>query len=121
MNNPLKPTLIPSPINPTGEPPNNDAETGRRRVAIAEEVEWLTRLAANEDFQRFVKGIKSESTASRRAIRNVDSIATLTAEQRAAYGQKLVLQLDLAEWVDDRLVFCLDSIKAMDEQRKVQS
>lgn len=120
-DNPLKPAIIPSAINPTGAQPNNDTDLGKRRVALSEELEWLDRLNENEDFQRFVKNIKAESAASRRKIREIDSISTLTTEQRAAYGQKLVLQLDLAEWVDDRLVFCTENIKAIDEQRKLRS
>lgn len=120
-DNPLKPkTLIPSPINPTGDNPASDIEAGKKRVVIAEEIEWLSRLTGNEDFQRFVEIIKSQSMASRKKIGAVESITELSAEQRAAYGQKLVMQLDMADWAEARLTYCMEAIKTLDA-RAVQS
>lgn len=117
-DNPLKPQIIPSPINPTGEPPVNDAEMGRRRVAVAEEIEWLQRLTANEDFRRYVDRMKEDCDVARRKI---DAIETLTAEQSGRYAQKFIAQLDMAEWADRQLVHCVKTIRALDEQRKLQS
>lgn len=117
-DNPLKPQIIASPINPTGEQPTNDIELGKRRVALAEQAEWLGRLLENSDFQRYVKTIKLESDLSRRKI---DRIEELTAEQSGRYAQKFIAQLDMAEWAERQLEYCRESVKAIDEKRAVQS
>jgi len=117
-DNPLKPKIIPSAINPTGEEQSNDKELGRRRVAMAEEIEWLTRLTASEDFRRFVEQMKAESDIARRKI---DDVENLTAEQSGRYAQKFIAQLDMAEWADRQLVHLVKSVRALDENRKLPS
>lgn len=111
-DNPLKPkTLIPSPINPTGDNPASDSETGKKRVFIAEEIEWLSRLTENADFQRYVARMKEDCDISRRKI---DRIEELTAEQSGRYAQKFIAQLDITEWAERQLRHDLTIIKALD-------
>lgn len=116
-DNPLKPKVIPSPINPTGEQANTEGDKGRFRVAYAEQIEWLKRLTTNEDFRRFVKVMQESSLTSRRKLGEIEK---LTTEQRVAYGHKLVAELDAAQWADEQLSFCTEKLKALDEHRPVQ-
>jgi hypothetical protein len=93
--------IIPSPINPTGKPVEDTAERGKARLALLEMEEWLARLTANPDFQRYVAFVRegAESTETQAA----EISAHKSTEQGYALAQRFFGLNAMLKWPEQQL------------------
>lgn len=114
--NPQQP-IIPSAINPQGIPATDPAKIGEERRQIVDQIQWLERLTANEDFQRYVDFVNQGKEDSFRKGSDIDG---RDPEQRNAYMQRYAGLKAMVEWAPKELDGNKAALKELDEkQRKV--
>lgn len=107
--------IIPSPINPTGEEPGDPKQQVQLRHTLADTVQWLERLTANEDFQRYLSFVKKGADATRANASNID---LHDPAKRDAYAQRHFGLVAMLEYPEKELASARATIKSIDEKRR---
>lgn len=108
--------VLPSSFNPTATPPTNDEAAGKRRIEAVDKVQWLDRLTANADFQRFIEFVNEGAGETRKQAANIDQNE---AGKRDAYAQRYFGLDAIARWPAEELARAKAFLRALDEKKPV--
>ena len=108
-------TIIPSPLNPAGQPAGDDAAIGKARIVLVDTLNWLERLNANPDVERFLAFVRQGAEATRTQAEN---ISQHDATKRDAYAQRHFGLAGIAEWPAKSLESARNALLALDKRQQ---
>lgn len=104
--------LIPSAINPTGKPDTDPTEQAKQRIAILEALQWLERLDANADFQRFLALAQQGVDAMEEFGSKLEGT---TAEIRDGYNQRRWALNDMVKYPARQMVMLREHLARLND------
>lgn len=107
-------TVLPSPFNPKGTP-TEVSDGGKRRAELIDLIDWLERLNANADFQKYLDIMREGARATRRYASDIHGTP---AETRDAYSQKHYGLMDMIEWPEEYLAGAKLQLDGLNEKAK---
>jgi hypothetical protein len=93
--------IIPSAINPTGQRAENSEERGKARLHLIEMEEWLARLTANADFQRYLAFVREGAEATEAQAAEIS--AHKGTDQGYALAQRFFGLNAMLKWPEQQL------------------
>ena len=93
------PEIIPSPINPTGEPERDRNKLLAEREKLAERLRWLIRLCENGDLAEFFAVARRRLAVTRTLASDIERC---DAAKRDAYAQCHFELRTFVEWPEEQ-------------------